>query len=37
MPIATVHPYDGAAAVAELERVAARGRAVQKFSRRPMK
>src|SRR3569833_1664698 len=25
LPIATVHPYDGAAAVAELERVAARG------------
>jgi uncharacterized protein len=25
IPIATVHPYDGAAAVAELERVAARG------------
>lgn len=25
MPIATVHPYDGAAAVAELERVAASG------------
>ena len=25
LPIATVHPYDGAAAIAELERVAARG------------
>ena len=25
MPIATVHPYDGASAIAELERVAARG------------
>lgn len=25
MPIATAHPYDGAAAIAELERVAAKG------------
>jgi uncharacterized protein len=31
MPIATVHPYDGAAAVAELERVAARGVKVLKL------
>jgi len=31
MPIATVHPYDGAAAVAELERVAARGIKVLKL------
>jgi predicted TIM-barrel fold metal-dependent hydrolase len=31
MPIATVHPYDGAAAVAELERVAARGIRVLKL------
>lgn len=30
-PIATVHPYDGAAAVAELERVAARGVKVLKL------
>src|SRR6185436_4678592 len=30
-PIATVHPYDGAAAVAELERVAARGIKVLKL------
>jgi predicted TIM-barrel fold metal-dependent hydrolase len=31
MPIATVHPYDGAAAIAELERVAARGIKVLKL------
>jgi uncharacterized protein len=31
MPIATVHPYDGAAAVTELERVAARGVKVLKL------
>ena len=31
MPIATVHPYDGAAAVAELERVAAKGIKVLKL------
>jgi predicted TIM-barrel fold metal-dependent hydrolase len=31
MPIATVHPYDGTAAVAELERVAARGIRVLKL------
>ena len=31
MPIATVHPYDGPAAVAELERVAARGVKVLKL------
>ena len=31
MPIATVHPYDGAAAIAELERVAARGVKVVKL------
>jgi len=31
MPIATVHPYDGAAAIAELERVAARGVKVLKL------
>jgi uncharacterized protein len=31
VPIATVHPYDGAAAVAELERVAARGVKVLKL------
>jgi uncharacterized protein len=31
MPIATVHPYDGAAAIAELERVAARGIKVLKI------
>ena len=31
IPIATVHPYDGAAAVAELERVAARGVKVLKL------
>jgi uncharacterized protein len=31
LPIATVHPYDGAAAVAELERVAARGVKVLKL------
>lgn len=31
MPIATVHPYDGTAAIAELERVAARGVKVLKL------
>jgi predicted TIM-barrel fold metal-dependent hydrolase len=31
MPIATVHPYDGQAAIAELERVAARGIKVLKL------
>jgi len=31
LPIATVHPYDGAAAIAELERVAARGIKVLKL------
>jgi predicted TIM-barrel fold metal-dependent hydrolase len=31
MPIATVHPYDGAAAIQELERVAARGIKVLKI------
>jgi uncharacterized protein len=31
VPIATVHPYDGAAAIAELERVAARGVKVLKL------
>ena len=31
VPIATVHPYDGAAAIAELERVAARGIKVLKL------
>jgi predicted TIM-barrel fold metal-dependent hydrolase len=31
MPIATVHPYDGAAAITELERVAARGVKVLKL------
>jgi predicted TIM-barrel fold metal-dependent hydrolase len=31
MPIATVHPYDGTAAIAELERVAARGIKVLKL------
>ena len=31
MPIATVHPYDGAAAISELERVAARGVKVLKL------
>jgi uncharacterized protein len=31
MPIATVHPYDGPAAVAELERVAAKGIKVLKL------
>ena len=31
MPIATIHPYDGAAAVSELERVAARGVKVLKL------
>jgi predicted TIM-barrel fold metal-dependent hydrolase len=31
MPIATVHPYDGAAAIAELERVAAKGIKVLKI------
>jgi uncharacterized protein len=31
LPIATVHPYDGAAAVAELERVASRGVKVLKL------
>lgn len=31
LPIATVHPYDGAAAIAELERVAARGVKVLKI------
>ncbi|WP_423601861.1 amidohydrolase family protein [Sphingomonas sp. MS122] len=31
LPVATVHPYDGAAAVAELERVAARGVKVLKI------
>jgi predicted TIM-barrel fold metal-dependent hydrolase len=31
MPIATVHPYDGAAAIAEVERVAARGVKVLKL------
>jgi len=31
MPIATVHPYDGLAAVTELERVAAKGIKVLKL------
>jgi uncharacterized protein len=31
MPIATVHPYDGAAAITELERIAARGVKVLKL------
>jgi uncharacterized protein len=35
MPIATVHPYDGAAAVAELERIGARRQGSQTASSYP--